>query len=74
MPKLGKSHLRARQDHELIMINAAGERIYRFYPWESKVTLVDDYIYTDVPICQYLERLKEDNENLEDYKSIWYYY
>ena len=74
VPKLGKSHLRARQDHELIMINAAGERIYRFYPWESKVTLVDDYIYTDVPICQYLERLKEDNENLEDYKSIWYYY
>jgi lysine 2,3-aminomutase len=74
VPKLGKSHLRAWQDHELIMINPAGERIYRFYPWESKVTLVDDYIYTDVPILNYLEKLKNDGENLDDYRSIWYYF
>lgn len=74
VPKLGKSHLRAWQDHELIMINEKGQRVYRFYPWESKVTLVNDYIYTDVSIFDYLLRLKNDNEDLNDYRSIWYYF
>jgi len=74
VPKLGKSHLRASQDHELIMILASGQRVYRFYPWESKVTLVDDYIYTDVPIFNYLTKLKDDGEDLDEYKSIWYYF
>ena len=74
VPKLGKSHLRAGQDHDLIMITPSGERVYRFYPWESKVTLVDDYIYTDVPILNYLKKLHQDGENLNDYKSIWYYF
>ncbi|HOX78986.1 MAG TPA: KamA family radical SAM protein [Bacteroidales bacterium] len=74
VPKLGKSHLRAWQDHELIMINSQGQRVYRFFPWESKVTLVDDFIYTDVSIYKYLMRLKEDGEDPEEYKSIWYYF
>jgi len=74
VPKLGKSHLRASQDHELIMILASGQRVYTFYPWESKVTLVDDYIYTDVPIFNYLTKLKDDGEDLDEYKSIWYYF
>jgi lysine 2,3-aminomutase len=74
VPKLGKSHLRARQDHELIMISYNGQRVYRFYPWESKVTLVDTYIYKDVPIFDYLVKLKNDGEDLKDYKSIWYYF
>jgi len=74
VPKLGKSHLRAWQDHELIMIMPTGQRAYRFSPWESKVTLVDDYIYLDVPILDYLRKLQKDGENLEDYKSIWYYF
>lgn len=74
VPKLGKSHLRSAQDHEVIMILGTGERVYRFYPWESRVALVDDYLYTDVSIYDYLSRLKNDGEDLKEYGSIWYYY
>ncbi len=74
VPKLGKSHLRSWQDHEPVMINPKGERIYRFYPWESRVNLVDDYLYTDVPIYDYLEKLYKEGENIDDYQTIWYYF
>jgi lysine 2,3-aminomutase len=74
VPKLGKSYLRAWQDHEVIMVRADGSRVYRFYPWESKLLLSDTYIYTDVPIYDYLARLHNDGENVDDYKSIWYYF
>ena len=74
IPKLGKSHLIAWQDHEPIMILANGGRVYRFYPWESELTITDDYIYTDVSIHKYLERLYKDGENINDYRSIWYYF
>lgn len=74
VPRLGKSHLRAWQDHEIIMITPAGERIYRFYPWESKITFVNDYLYTDTPVYQYLRRLQEDGQDPEQYHSIWYYF
>lgn len=74
VPKLGKSHLRAWQEHEVIMILKDGSRIYRFYPWESMLLLVDDYLYTDVPIYSYLKRLQQDGENIEEYRSIWYYF
>jgi len=74
LPKLGKSHLRAWQDHEPIMVIGTGERVYRFFPWESKVTLVEDYLYKDLPIYNYLKRIQADGENPDDYKSIWYYF
>jgi lysine 2,3-aminomutase len=74
VPKLGKSHLRAWQDHEPIMILADGSRVYRFYPWESKLNVVDAYIYTDIPIYSYIKRLYDDGEDVGDYKSIWYYF
>ena len=74
VPKLGKSHLRSWQDHEIIMILADGRRIYRFYPWESKISLTETYQYTDVSIYDYLMRLCKDSENIENYKSIWYYF
>lgn len=74
VPKLGKSHLNAWQEHEVIMITPKGERVYRFYPWESKVTLVDDYIYTDVSIYDYLERLNKEGQEVDDYRSIWFYF
>lgn len=74
VPKLGKSHLRAWQDHEPIMILGNGQRVYRFYPWESKVATVDDYLYTDVSIYDYLKRLAHDKENIDDYSTIWYYF
>lgn len=74
VPRLGKSHLRAWQDHEPIMILPDGSRIYRFYPWESRLTLEDDYLYTDVSVYDYLRRLKLDHEDVDAYASIWYYY
>lgn len=74
VPKFGKSHLRSSQDHEIIMILNTGERVYRFYPWQSKVSQVDDYLYIDVPVYQYLERMHSEGENLDDYSSIWFYY
>lgn len=74
VPKLGKSHLRAWQDHEPVMITPAGERIYRFYPWESRIAIVDDYLYTDISIYDYLKRLHEDGEDIRKYQSIWYYF
>ncbi len=74
VPRLGKSHLRAWQDHEVIMILQDGRRVYRFYPWESRYALVEPYNYIDVSIYDYLKRLNEDNENVDDYSSIWYYF
>ena len=74
VPKLGKTHLRAWQDHEPVMIKHSGERIYRFYPWESRIAIVDDYLYTDIPIYDYLKRLHDDGEDIRKYRSIWYYF
>lgn len=74
VPRLGKSALSSWQDHEVIMILYNGKRVYRFYPWESKQALVEPYNYTDVSIYDYLNRLKHDNENVDEYSSIWYYF
>lgn len=74
VPRLGKSHLRAWQDHELIMVLPDGRRMYRFYPWESKLELVPPYDYTDVPIYGYLKRLEADGEDVDEYRTIWYYF
>ncbi len=74
VPKIGKSHLRAWQDHEPIMIKPNGKRIYRFYPWESRFAISEAYIYTDVSIYDYLKRLEADGEDIDDYKTIWYYF
>jgi lysine 2,3-aminomutase len=56
------------------MILNSGKRVYRFYPWESKQALVEPYNYTDVSIYDYLNRLKHDNEDVDEYSSIWYYF
>jgi lysine 2,3-aminomutase len=74
VPKLGKVHLRAWQDHEPIMILPDGSRIYRFYPWDSKLELTSPYDYTDVPIYDYLMRLNADGDDVDDYQTIWYYF
>jgi lysine 2,3-aminomutase len=74
VPRLGKSYLQAWQDHEVIMIRPDGRRIYRFYSWETKLTTAKDYLYTDVAIYDYLERLHGEGENINDYQSIWYYF
>ncbi len=74
VPSLGKNHLRAWQDHELISITPRGERVYAFHPWEKNIRAVASYIYTDVSIRSYLEKLSERGEDPEEYRSIWYYY
>jgi lysine 2,3-aminomutase len=74
VPRIGKSHLRSWQDHEPIMILADGRRVYRFYPWESRLTLSKDYLYTDVSIFDYLKRLHLDGEDVDQYRTIWYYF
>lgn len=74
VPGLGKNYLRATQHHDVISILPDGRRVYEFHPWEKKLSLADTYIYTDVSIPRYLQRLKARGENVADYKSIWYYY
>jgi len=56
------------------MILPDGRRVYRFYPWESKMELVEPYNYVDVSIYHYLKRLYYDGEDVDEYKSIWYYF
>lgn len=74
VPKLGKNYLKGSQHRDVISILPDGKRVYEFHPWEKKLALMDTYVYTDVSIHEYLERLKAIGENLEDYKTIWYYY
>lgn len=74
VPRLGKNHLRARQDHLLIMIKPNGARVYEFHPWEKNLSPVPTYIYEDKPILDYLKELADRGENVEDYRTIWYYY
>ena len=74
VPKLGKNYLRARQHHDIISILPNGCRVYEFHPWEKKLSLADTYIYTDVSIYEYLQKIKAAGGNTSHYKSIWYYY
>lgn len=74
VPKLGKNHLRSWQDHRLVMILPDGSRVYEFHPWEKNIKVVPPYNYVDVPIYDYLEELASRGENIQDYRTIWYYY
>ena len=74
VPGLGKNYLKASQHHDLISILPDGKRVYEFHPWEKKLSLADTYLYKDVSIYDYLQRLRADGEDMGDYKSIWYYY
>ncbi|MFO7964595.1 MAG: KamA family radical SAM protein [Desulfobacterales bacterium] len=74
LPRLGKNYLRAGQHHDIISILPNGRRVYEFHPWEKKLELAQTYLHEDVPIYNYLQRLREIGENPDDYKSIWYYY
>lgn len=74
VPGLGKNYLKASQQHDIISILPDGRRVYEFHPWEKRLSLVDTYVYQDVPIYDYMRRLKADGEDLAAYKTIWYYY
>ncbi|MHC4601629.1 MAG: KamA family radical SAM protein, partial [Planctomycetota bacterium] len=74
VPRLGKNHLRSWQDHRIIMIRPDGRRVYEFHPWEKFMALVPPYLYVDVSIYDYLQRLKARGEDLRNYRTIWYYF
>ena len=74
VPRLGKNDIMANQHHGVISILPSGRRVYEFHPWEKKLSLVDTYVYTDVSIHDYLRKLEAWGEDLEEYKTIWYYY
>ncbi|MEQ8169868.1 MAG: KamA family radical SAM protein [Candidatus Eremiobacterota bacterium] len=74
VPKLGKNHLRAWQDHRVVMILPDGSRVYEFHPWEKNIKPVPPYNYVDVPIYDYLEELAARGENIREYRTIWFYY
>lgn len=74
VPFLGKSQITSGQDRDFISILPTGERVYAFHPWEKNIRSVDSYVYNDVTIRGYLEKLKERGEDIEQYRSIWYYY
>jgi len=74
VPRLGKSHLRAGQDHDVIMILPDGRRVYEFYSWDTKHATAKDYLYTDVPLYDYFKRLQADGEHVADYLAMLYYF
>ena len=74
VPGLGKNYLRADEHHDVISILPNGRRVCEFHPWEKKLSLVDTFIYTDVSIYDYLQRLRTEGENPAHYRTIWYYY
>ena len=74
VPGLGKSHLRAKQDRELVAIRPDGRRVYIFHPWEKGIAPVGPWPYVDVSIREYLDRLAGFGEDPSDYETIWTYY
>jgi len=74
VPGLGKNYLRAVQHRDVISILPDGRRVYEFHPWEKKLSLANTYIYTDVSVYDYLQKLKLTGEDISHYKTIWYYY
>lgn len=74
VPRLGKCHLRAWQDHDVISILPDGRRIYEFQPWEKNLVAVRPYVQADVSIHDYLLEMEARGEDYDDYKNIWWYY
>ena len=76
VPGQGKGYIRSTRQRHMIGLAADGSRIYEFFPWEDGIVRVApaSYVARDVPILDYLERLKEIGEKSEDYQSIWDYF
>ena len=74
VPRLGKNHLRAWQDHRMVMILPDGRRIYEFHPWEKNIKAIPPYYHIDVAIWDYLKELQKLGEDIREFRNIWYYY
>jgi lysine 2,3-aminomutase len=74
LPRIGKNYLKAKDQRDLLTILPDGSRLYEFHPWERCLSQSSPtYLFTDVPILSYLERLEEAGEERSDYETIWYY-
>ncbi len=75
VPRQGKNYLKSREHRDLISILPSGRRVYEFHPWERNIAQsTRTYIYQDVGILDYLERLEAIGEDPADYDTIWYYF
>ena len=74
VPRLGKNHIRAWQDREIIAITPDGRRMFMWHPWEKGITPSREYMYKDVSILKYLKEMESRGEDISEYESIWYYY
>ena len=74
IPATGKNYIKAQQHHTLLSILPNGRRVYEFHPWEKGISLADTYIDTDVSIYDYLKEMKRRGEDVDDYRTIWYYF
>lgn len=74
VPGLGKNYLRARHHRDLVSIHPDGSRVYEFHPWDKNLFEQKNYVGIDVPILDYVKRLKEIGEDISEYETIWYYY
>ena len=74
VPGLGKNHLRAIQQRDVVSVLPNGARVYEFHPWDKQIVKRESYLGTDIPIYEYLSRLSAMGENPDDYSSIWYYF
>jgi len=71
LPRLGKTPVLSRQQRTLLAINGAGARVYELHPWEKRQR---GYLFEDVPILDYLQRLANAGEDVDEYATIWYYF
>lgn len=74
LPRLGKNYLRAVQHRDVLTVLPDGSRIYEFHPWEKNIVHRESHVQADMPILDYLERLRDRGENPAHYDSIWYYF
>ncbi|MCM2283278.1 MAG: KamA family radical SAM protein [Desulfobacula sp.] len=73
IPGLGKNYLLARQHRDLLTILPDGKRMYEFHPWDMNLISCETFLYSDISILDYLERLSMIGEDPSDYDSIWFF-
>ncbi len=74
IPRLGKHNVIAWQHHRVIGILPDGRRVYEFQPWGKNISPEEVFVEADVSIYDFLEYLKGQGENVDEYKTIWYYF
>ncbi len=74
LPTLGNNSLLDRNKREIIAILPDGKRVYEWKPWENNLVNQHTYIEKEMPILEYLQKLKAAGYRPEEYKSIWYYF